>query len=134
MQDVHQMQESTERLPEGLTPGGTHFSPREERQGLGGDFVSPPGQVIYQGTETWAGLRAGYVKAIALGLRFKTGPLTVYTNFFYTLHVGLEGAFQGLLLYGEGQETANVFNKDAKTGANKPTAVLQRQFSIRLVR
>ena len=60
--------------------------------------------------------------------------MTVYANFFFTLHVGLEGAFQGLLLHGEGQETATVFNKDAKTAANKPMAVLQRRFSIRLVR
>ena len=38
-QDIHQMQESTDRIPEGLAPGETKFSARQKRAGLGGDFA-----------------------------------------------------------------------------------------------
>ena len=131
MQDIHQMQESVEKIPEGIVPGGTKFSSRHERKGLGGDFVAAPVQVIYQGVEILDGVKCGYFKAISMGHEFTSGTMKTLTNFFFTLHVALNGRRQGLMLLGEGQETATVF-KESEKEHFEPQVVLQRQFSIRL--
>lgn len=133
MEDVHQMQESAAKIPEGLLPGQEHVSPGHEREGLGGKFVAAPSRTIYQGTETFNGTKAAYLKVISLGHEFVLPGMKVYTNFFFTMHIGLEGPSQGLLLFGEGQETATVLNEKGK-GDYAPQAILQRQFSIRLSR
>lgn len=133
IQDIHQMLESTEHIPEGITPGQTHSSPRNERKGLGGKFIVAPGQLIYHGTEIFDGIRSGYFKVISLGHQFSLPEMKTYTNFFFTMHVALEGPDQGLLLFGEGQETATVL-KGTDKGNYQPQALLQRQFSIRLHR
>lgn len=130
MEDVHQMQESVEKFPEGMRPGDVSLSAGHEREGLGGKFVAAPAQIIYRSTETYEGTKAGYFKAVSLGHRFSLPSLKVYTNFFFTVHVALEGPRKGTLLFGEGQETATVLQEDAK-GEFHPTAILQRQFSIR---
>lgn len=133
MQDVHQMQGSTQKIPEGMTPGQTHFSPGHETSGLGGKFISAPEQLLYQGTEVFDGIRSGYFKSISLGHQFSIQKIKTYTNFSYSLHVALEGPYKGLLLFGEGQETATVLEENEK-GDYKPAALLQRQFSIRLLK
>jgi hypothetical protein len=130
VQDIHQMQESAQKIPEGITPGQTHFSPRQQREGLGGKFVAAPGQLIYQGIEILNGEKAAYFKVISLANVFTTTSFKTYTNFSFTMHVALAGPHQGLLLFGEGQETATVFKSNDKIF--QPVAVLQRQFSIRL--
>jgi hypothetical protein len=64
---------------------------------------------------------------------FRTPAITTYTNFFFSMHVGLDGARRGVLLYGEAQETATVLQEDASSHTLRPLALLQRQFSIALV-
>jgi hypothetical protein len=130
-EDIHQMQESTEKIPEGMAPGQLHVYPGGERKGLGGKFIAAPAQLIYQGTEVFNGTKAGYFKVISLGHEFLLPSMKTYTNFFFTMHVALEGPRRGLLLFGEGQETATVL-KDLGGGKTEPLALLQRQFSIRL--
>lgn len=129
MEDVHQMQESAERIPEGMSPGQSRTTARHEREGLGGKFIAAPAQMIFQSTETFNGTQAGYFKVISLGHEFSGEGLKTYTNFFFTMHVALEGPKRGLLLFGEGQETATVL-KDSRKGL-APLVILQRQFSIR---
>jgi hypothetical protein len=129
--DMHQMQESMEKIPEGISPGQTRFYEGHERQGFGGKFIAAPGQLIYQGTETYNGVRAGYFKVVSLGHQFVVPSMNVYTNFTFTMHVALEGPRQGLLLFGEGQETATAL-KEIEKGKFLPQAIVQRQFSIRL--
>lgn len=132
MEDVHQMQESAANIPEGILPGQTHATPGHERRGLGGRFVAASSFLIYRSTETYDGVKAGYFKASSLGHEFSIPSLKAYTNFCFTMHVALEGPARGLLLFGEGQETATALRGDGK-GAFTPAAILQRQFSIRLV-
>ena len=82
------------------------------------------------------GVRSGYFKVITLGHQFAplaSPAMKIYTNFFFTVHVALEGPDQGLMLFGEGQETATVLKESGK-GKYLPQALLQRQFSIRLRR
>jgi len=129
-QDIHQMQESAQKIPEGILPGQTNFTPRREREGFGGQFTVAAGQLVYQGTETFNGEKSAYFKVISLSHVFTTSSFKTYTNFSFTMHVALEGPHQGLLLFGEGQETATVFKIDGKV--LHPAVVLQRQFSIRL--
>ncbi|MDD2772535.1 MAG: hypothetical protein PHP45_02450 [Elusimicrobiales bacterium] len=131
IQDIHQMQESTEHIPEGMVPGATYFSARHERKGFGGDFVAAPAQWIYQGTEVLDGIKCGYFKIISMGIQFALPKMKTYTNFFFTLHVALEGPQRGLVILGEGQETATVLHPTAE-GTFESQAILQRQFSIRL--
>ena len=132
MEDVHQMQESVEKIPAGMRPGQMKSSPGHERGGLGGKFVSGSSQILYESTETYDGVKAGYFKATNLGNRFSVPSakgLKIYTNFSFTAHVALAGPRRGLLLFGEGQETAYVLRKDG-TGIYQPEVILQRQFSI----
>ena len=139
-QDIHQMLDSTELIPEGITPGQVHLTPSATTPGLGGVFVGAAEQSIYTGVETFAGQRAAYFKAMALGNHFtpttppgSTAPsFFMFTNFTYTLHVALGGAQRGLLLYGEGQETATVLQNTPGGVQSQPVAVLQRQFRVRL--
>lgn len=132
MQDVHQMQGSVAIIPEGMAPGQTHFLPSREIQGVGGKFIAAPSRLIYQGIKIHNGIKSGYFKFISLGNEFITPSIPwmkTYTNFFYTMHVALEGPNQGLMLFGEGQETATVLKKLEK-GGFEPMAIVQRQFSI----
>ena len=134
-QDIHQMQQSAEQIPEGLLPGPTSFTEPHDVPGLGGDFKAAASQLIYQGVQDLEGQRAGYFKVISLGNQFTTSTMTTFTNFFFTMYVALDGPKQGLLLDGEGQETATVLQPTpagSASGGFTPLVALQRQFSIRL--
>lgn len=131
MEDVHQMLGSAATIPDGLLPGRTQLSPARRTQGLGGDFVAAAAHLLYVSTETFGGAPAAYFQVASLGHEFSLPGLKVYSDFTFSMHVALEGPEQGLLLFGEGQETATIL----KLGPERsplPQVVLQRQFSIRL--
>lgn len=130
-QDIHQMQDSAAKVPDGMIPGQVEFIPRHEMPGLGGKFIAAPAQIIYSGTATFNGVKAAYIKAISLGHEFILPQFETFTNFSYTMHIALEGPEQGLMLYGEGQETGTIVTP-AGDGNFQPQAMVQRQFSIRL--
>jgi hypothetical protein len=133
MQDIHQMQASVEQIREGISPGQTAFTQRHDVPGLGVPFKAAPSQLIFEKVEYLDGTRCGYFKVISLGNEvIQSDTERTFTNFFYTLHVALEGPHQGQLLLGEAQETANIYAKGGD-GSFGLQAVLQRQFSIRLM-
>ena len=125
------MLESTQAIPDGLSPGQTHFTSRQDRKGLGGTFSAAPGQLFYEQTETINGERAALIKVTALGNIFSLPGLKTYTNFIFSLHVGLTGAHMGVLLHGEGTETSTVL-QSSKNGSFNAVAILQRQFTLNL--
>ena len=125
------MLESTENIPNGILPSQTHFTDREDRPGLGGQFTAAASQLVYEGTETFNGEHAALFKVTALGNVFAIPGLKTYTNFIFSMHVGLRGRHKGILLHGEGTETATVLQPQENTQLT-PVAVLQRQFTITL--
>lgn len=129
VQDVLQMQESVETIKDGAEPGQVFFTERHNRDGLGGIFIVAPSQMIYENVVVLNGVRCAYFKSISLGHEYIQKVRKTFTNFFFTAHVALEGPNKGLLVLGEGQETATVFTNEEKPQVQ---AYVQRQFSIRL--
>lgn len=133
MEDVHQMQASVEKIPEGMLPGQASFTDRHNEDGLGGKFIAAPSQLVYEKVVTLNGVRCAYLKSASLGHEFiqEAAGRKTFTNFTFSFHIALEGPHKGLMILGEGQETATVFSK-TDSGAVQEQAILQRQFSIRM--
>lgn len=130
VQDVHQMLASADKIHSGFAPQEMYVVHGKAQSGLGGSFTSGDALYEYVGVREKEGHRFALIRVNDLGNQFSTGSMQVITNFTYQMLIALNGPQAGLLIDGNGQETA--YPKSATPSVECPHPVLQRQFSISL--
>lgn len=127
--DIHTFQSTIDSIPNTLQPGQVHQG-KTTQINLGGQiFVNNAPTINYEKSFNTHGKEFAYFKDATVGNSFEASNGSKFrTHYTHSFSVSLDGRYQGLLEYGELQET--VFGE--LTGETEPY-FLQRQLSMKRI-